>query len=147
MRACPVVLGLVALPLLASCSGTEPGRVAVTAQVTLNVYSGRPDPSWNLDQTRTDELMQKTSALPASVAPPGFPPSKLGYRGFRVQALDASSQTVAVFTVYGGTVRRDQMSVTSYSADVERAVERWLLSTGLPTLSPETYSEVAASIS
>lgn len=146
MRTCHVALGLAALFLSVSCSDTEPGRVAAEARVTLHVYSGRPDPSWSLDKTRTDDLMRRAYALPASVEPPNFPPSKLGYRGFDVQVFDASGQLIVSFTAYGGTVRRTQEAVANHTADVDRAVERWLLQSGQAALDPDLYASVEGQI-
>jgi hypothetical protein len=146
MRIRLLTLALTVLSLSVACFSTDPGPVATQTQVTLSIFSGRPDPSWTLGQSQTDEFMRKAYALPASVTPPDFPPSKLGYRGFRVQAFDASSQTIASFTIYGGIILREQNATTTYSADLGRAVERWLLASGQATLSAETYAAVAAEI-
>src|SRR5512138_2009660 len=111
MRTSHVALALAMLPLSVSCFSTDPGPVATKTQVTLSIFSGRPDPGWTLDQPQTDEFMRRAYALPASVTPPAS--SKLGYRGFHVEAFDASSQTVASFTIYGGVILREQNATTT----------------------------------
>lgn len=71
-----------------------------TAQplVTLEVYSGRPNPSWPLDgatlsavTTRVRDLVAEDDAEPVAAPPP-----VLGYRGFRIEHLGADADAVLV---------------------------------------------------
>ena len=57
------------------------------AQVELDLFSGRPNPAWQLDESRTRQLQQLVASLsPASTGPPD--PPGLGYRGFRIRVGD-----------------------------------------------------------
>lgn len=54
--------------------------------VTLEVYSGRENPSWPLEGGTLAEVTSRVRDLgSAEAAPP--PPNVLGYRGFRVEHL------------------------------------------------------------
>jgi hypothetical protein len=109
-----------------------------TPTVVLDIFSGRPSPSWNLTAAQTEELVRLLKSLPADESQgeadqaPG-----LGYRGFTVQGRSA---WIAAF--------RGRVSVKSDRAerrlsDPDRSVERWLLATGAPSLEPDVRYLVA----
>ena len=84
--------------------------------VELDVFSGRPNPCWELDELGTQELRRLQSRLAAtrqaSVEPPG-----LGYRGF---LYSDGTGRVRVFRGYLQTTR-------AVLADPSFSVERYLL--------------------
>jgi hypothetical protein len=49
--------------------------------VELDIFSGRPNPRWQLDERTAGELRDRLGRLQRSTAPPPEPPG-LGYRGF-----------------------------------------------------------------
>jgi hypothetical protein len=51
-------------------------------QVTLDIFSGRPNPSWTLNPAEAKELVQRLVGLPPARQPP--PSVGLGYRGFLI---------------------------------------------------------------
>ena len=68
----------------------------LTANVTLEVYSGRPDPSWSLDDAAIKSLRERVAAL-TTPAPDTQAFEGLGYRGIRVAMTGAEPlRTVAV---------------------------------------------------
>ena len=96
--------------------------------VTLDAFSGAPNPTWDLGVDQTAELMSMWDDLTMTTAPPeGM--RGLGYRGVFVQFEDGSrlwvSQGVAVDEAPGRAVFRE---------DANRALELWLLETGRPSL-------------
>jgi len=92
-------------------------------EVVLDVFSGRPNPSWALDSARESEFLSRLKRLqPADEKPPERP--ILGYRGFVVQS-SAGSGLAGIVRVYGGMVQRDG----SAYQDPDRSLERWLLDT------------------
>jgi hypothetical protein len=112
-----------------------------TPTVMLDVFSGRPSPSWSLTATQAAEFTHLLESLPAdeskgeATQAPG-----LGYCGFTIQGRNA---WIAAF--------RGQVSVQSEEAerrlsDPERNVERWLLGTGDPHLEPDVRNVVAQQI-
>ncbi len=81
----------------------------MTITVELDVYSGRPNPSWQLNATESEELLQQLSLLSE------FEKSKeplndgLGYRGFllSIQGADARDSLPKAIRVFKGTVYLD----------------------------------------
>lgn len=49
--------------------------------VELDIFSGRPNPRWQLDVRGSNELLQLEAHLTTTTALPTYPPG-LGYRGF-----------------------------------------------------------------
>ncbi|MBH1935243.1 hypothetical protein I5Q34_13325 [Streptomyces sp. AV19] len=94
--------------------------------VELDLYSGRPNPRWQLDSRAAGEFRTMTDSLAAAdAARPPLPAPGLGYRGFTVVDGD---RTVRVF---GGRVELG----ADQRADPGRTVERWLLDRLPPPLS------------
>ena len=98
--------------------------------VELDVFSGRPNPRWELDEQSSQQLVQLerrlTSTREAAPEPPG-----LGYRGFVYSA--ASGQVRA----YRGYLRTPREVL----ADPTFSVEKFLLDR-----LPAEYAELRASI-
>jgi hypothetical protein len=84
--------------------------------VELDVFSGRPNPRWELDEPGTSELRRLQSRLTAARQAPVEPPG-LGYRGFLYS--DATGR-VRVFRGYVQTTR-------AVLADPSFSIERSLL--------------------
>lgn len=94
-------------------------------EVELDIYSGRPNPTWVLleEESRAIRLAVKdlvaTEELPASV-------SRLGYRGFLLREIIMPS-VVSEARVFGGTV--DVPREGEVRVDKNRSLERRLLET------------------
>lgn len=84
--------------------------------VELDVFSGKPNPRWELDAPAAQALRQLLSRLKPSSRASAEPPG-LGYRGFRIS--DAATE----FHVLRGSVRTADLV---YS-DPELSIERYLL--------------------
>jgi hypothetical protein len=84
--------------------------------VELDVFSGRQNPRWELDEPRSEELRQLHSRLKASGQAHTEPPA-LGYRGFWYS--DADGRVHA----YHGYVRTGRAVL----ADPSFTIERYLL--------------------
>jgi len=86
--------------------------------VELDIFSGRPNPRWQLSEGETAHFTRLIKQLErASVGSPPAPPG-LGYRGFRLIG-PAGSPSWA----YGGFIQ----SPRGLLADPRRRVERFLL--------------------
>ncbi|HYI12422.1 MAG TPA: hypothetical protein VEK57_25435 [Thermoanaerobaculia bacterium] len=93
--------------------------------ITLNIYSGRPNPRWVLSEEQTAELRERLSAAADNLtadAPPGSLQG-LGYRGFEVRLHDDAPP----LHVHGGVVGTP--GVSANLADDGRELERFLLGT------------------
>jgi hypothetical protein len=84
--------------------------------VELDVFSGRPNPQWELDEPTANELRRIMGGLTATTNELPVPPG-LGYRGFIL--ADGSGQS----RVYKGYVTR----ANGVFADPSFTVERFLL--------------------
>jgi hypothetical protein len=84
--------------------------------VELDVFSGRPNPRWELDASGSQKLRQLQSQLEASNRVPAEPPG-LGYRGFWYS--DAAGRV----HVYHGYLK----TAGAVFADPSFSIERYLL--------------------
>jgi len=101
--------------------------VAIDVEVTLNVFSGTPDPTWTVSGSAATALLanlpETLEASDDGMRP--IPWYRLGYRGFEVVVRDDSGATVRSFAVYNNA-----------------AVERVLLHSSNRTLAPAITSHV-----
>ena len=105
--------------LAMAASGKRLGAQA-RAVVTMNIYSGRPDPTWTLEGGDLAELMTRLDALPeAQGAPPAS--GALGYRGLTVSFPDGQELQTAAGRAAIGAAAFD---------DKGRGFERWIVGTG-----------------
>ena len=90
-------------------------------RVELDVFSGRPNPSWVLDTADAADLIAKVERLTRveADAAPGAAPRTLGYRGFTVFRDDAPWLHVG-----SGIVRR--LDATSPALRDDAGIEAWL---------------------
>ena len=59
-------------------------------RVTLDVFSGRPNPSWNLDEAEAREILGQVQSQPEVLVPEEAAPAVLGYRGLVVSLDDVT---------------------------------------------------------
>lgn len=120
-------------------SHAAPQSVPQSVQVELEVYSGRPNPSWALRADQAAEYRRRLDALPAAAAAP-HADDALGYRGLRV--TDGAAE---VRVARGGVTAR-RGAETRALRDEGRAFERWLVETGRGALDPALYEYVAGEV-
>ena len=120
-----------------------------TTQVTLDIYSGLPNPAWTLTAEQTPALRTLLDGLPeAACEPVNF---DLGLRGFVVelgQAPELSNEYR--LRVAGGQVRWGDPwtpdGATFCQNDVETAVTRFLLASGQAHMPEGVYALVEQDI-
>lgn len=92
--------------------------------VTLDVFSGRPNPSWSLSVQEERELARLLSDLPPTEE--RVVGNGLGYRGFRItnpeQRLGLPSEIVVA---KGVVIIRDEGETNYYSDST--GIEQWLI--------------------
>lgn len=93
------------------------------AIVTLNIFSGRPNPRWILDDAAADELRERMYREPTlvSAAPPNL--GGLGYRGLEVQFDDTAERIY----IQGGVVNTAPGSPNLL--DTKREIEKFVINT------------------
>lgn len=140
-------MAMVLVTVCAAASGAPSGgseSPMQTAQVELEVFSGRPNPSWSLSAAEVEALAGMLQALsPAAAVPPA---DGLGYRGIVVTFGDGGPLGLRGLRAYRGLTLVDAAGATSYREDPERRVERWLLASGKPYLEPGLYAEIEAEL-
>jgi hypothetical protein len=77
--------------------------------VQMDVFSGRPNPSWQPDPSESGEILKKLSLLTRVDKSSAVFPDDLGYRGFVISVRDKDSTTATptVYRVYNGFVLKN----------------------------------------
>ncbi|HEX8736064.1 MAG TPA: hypothetical protein VF721_12125 [Pyrinomonadaceae bacterium] len=133
---------IVAIWLLASCflacavndKQSAPLIAAATpvnvknAKVTLQIYSGRENPSWSLSEKQIDEMLALLKDLPK--AKPGDLQDGLGYQGFQVQLTENATKKTHEIVVNKGRILYKTAEADAYYADRDRRLEKFLLKSG-----------------
>ena len=99
-----------------------------SAEVELDIFSGRPNPMWRLSDADTTTLLCELDELPE--APPVAIANNLGYRGFVVHIQHDEGETRLV--IQNGTIQAVRGDSTTYYRDSDRELEQWLLNSGRP---------------
>lgn len=104
--------------MAAFLSNVKPTRM----KVTMDVYSGRENPSWDIPVEAARELIERISKIAerSNVRPPGSV-GGLGYRGFSIESLESGIS----WFIREGIV--DLGLATSLLISGSSEIERWLL--------------------
>lgn len=108
----------------ATAGSQQSRKVSPNVLVTLEVFSGRPNPSWALSPDEVRELTRRLQGLPPSRQSPAE--GDLGYRGFRIlnNSSAAGVPSEIVFTKGVVTVR-DENGTRHYTD--AGGIESWLV--------------------
>jgi hypothetical protein len=97
--------------------------------VILDIFSGRPNPRWELSHEQTSQFLKKIMKLKNKE---NFhaesSKTELGYRGFIVEE-ENFAQKGRRFYVYNGIVNVSENNSSYALDDKEYSIERWLLET------------------
>src|SRR5258708_17331678 len=132
------------------CANAITGGVIMI--VTLDVYSGRPNPSWRLSDKDHARLLERVSGRALADETEVATDAALGPRGFVISAArdDEAPEGVPFAFRIGVSVRAPQAGAgshaTPHSASELPEVSRFLLSTGAHLLDPELMEFPRASI-
>jgi len=110
-------------------------------EVVLDIFSGRPNPTWPLAGNRAAEWLSRLEALPPATEADAAEPPGLGYRGFVVSWF-SHPKCGGPARVFGGVV---QCAGGAYR-DEGRRLERWLLATAGTALDDALRDVVSAQI-
>jgi hypothetical protein len=118
--------------------------VASNVVVTLDVFSGRPNPAWTLADGMPAELLHRLQGLDVSKAVPRDV-EDLGYRAVSAEFLDQTKGAVTVKAARG-IVTLDRGGRRSHYVDAGRQFELWLVNTGAAHLTPDILRHVTGEI-
>jgi hypothetical protein len=113
-------------------------------EVVLDVFSGRPNPAWNLEGQLAEELVRRLRGLHRVERQRPSTPPALGYRGLRLTQRAAGQKEAwqAPYEVYGGFVKHGD----SVYLDESRSLERWVLNSGGAGVEPGLRKEILREI-
>jgi hypothetical protein len=122
----------------------KPVTTASNVVVTLDVFSGRPNPTWSLAEGMTVEFLRRLHALDGSKAAPREY-EDLGYRAVSAEFQDEAKGTVVV-KASRGIVTLDRAGQRFHYVDAGRQFELWLVNTGAAHLTPDILRYVTGEI-
>lgn len=114
---------MVVIVLCSACS-QENRNSKTTMIVELDVFSGRPNPTWSLSAEQIRELLEAFRDLPPADQP--SPENGLGYRGFLLSNPDRAGGLAPHIRIYAGIVTMTDGQAQSYR-DVHDIEHRLLL--------------------
>jgi hypothetical protein len=100
-----------------------------TARALL--YSGRPDPAWEVDAGTCRDLLQIWASLAPGGTRPATPASELGYRGVMIEDFAGAS-----WVATAGVVTCRSTAVAETRCDRDRRFERRVLASAPSDLLP-----------
>jgi hypothetical protein len=117
-------------------------------RVTADLFSGRPNPVWELDPGQAAALAARLRALPVESEgedTEGDEDGGLGYRGLAVSAGSGKEPGGwEELRVAGGRVVARGGGRQAVRVDADRALERWLVLTGEGRVEPPVLSVLKA---
>ncbi|MGV2389532.1 MAG UNVERIFIED_CONTAM: hypothetical protein LVR29_18605 [Microcystis novacekii LVE1205-3] len=117
------------------------GRVVYTqtveaiVQVELDIFSGRPNPHWTLNERDSQELLQRLQLFVPTNA--GEPSGNLGYRGVILSNPEGAIAGFEWIVCSDGLVVGYKGDSSEKFIDANRNLERWLVQTGKTTSGPD----------
>lgn len=99
--------------------------------MTLDVFSGKPNPTWELSQEQQTEFMIKISGLKHTEDIQKS--SRLGYRGLIVEEK-INPKVQRIIELNDGIIRIFEGKLVSILKDKDSEIERWLLHTAPKTI-------------
>jgi hypothetical protein len=113
------------------------GRASLSVEADL--FSGRPNPTWQLAPNDIQALQDGLASLPLR----GIPATTfdgLGYRGFIVRMIDDPQRDTLTIHIYHDIVRIERGGTTTVYEDVTRGVERLLMQSASHNVMPDIYA-------
>lgn len=104
-----------------------------TTRIELDIFSGRPNPTWRMSRADTQTLARMVETLSRSEPKTLF--DGLGYRGFIVTSPTPIAGATTI-TVQNEIVK---LSADNFRLDPKRTIERWLLTKAEPELPNDVY--------
>ncbi len=116
----------------------------MSVTVTVHVYSGRPDPAWELSSQQAAELADKIKRINKTtlLKPPGII-GGLGYRGFSIDTVREKDLDPKIY-LHAGIVDLDRFDANRITDTPD--LEAWLLSTAGSTVDQNTMTYIDSQI-
>lgn len=132
----------VVLVALLGCTALEGNR---KMQIEVDVFSGRPNPHWELTEQESNEFVQRFQSLPPSSGE-GTLKEGLGYRGLIVSVPGKEIEGFQEIVISNGLVVARRDNQPQKFVDKNRVLEKWLFQTGKGRLDNQLYRQISGSI-
>jgi hypothetical protein len=110
-------------------------------EIILDIFSGRPNPTWKLNEDETKEFVAKFKSLkPGDSEKRPF--KGLGYRGFKVTGF----QDYDLLTVWKDVVEGQRGEKTFHWRDGQKSLEKYLLKCAKDHVDQAIYQSVESAI-
>jgi len=81
-------------------------------KVTVDLFSGRPNPSWIMNDKRGEDLLKKIAETPKIISKPNSGYQGLGFRGITIELLgDEKEKMPSIFTIANGVSGDQKTSI------------------------------------
>ena len=137
IRRIGTAIALLLLTLAVVACGDDAAGSRGTAEVTLDAFSGLPNPTWTIDVEQAAEFVSMWDGL-ATTATTEYP-DQLGYRAVIVELGDGS-------TMGGGGGAAVDFDTGNARADTGRTLERWIIETGRGTVDEAVLDNILAEV-
>jgi|GEM_PF-920304 hypothetical protein len=107
--------------------------------VEADLFSGRPNPTWQLAPNDIQALQDDLAPLPLR-AIPATTFDGLGYRGFIVRMIGDPQRDTLTIRVYHDIVRIEHSGTTTVYEDVTQKVEHLLMQSARHNVPPDIYA-------
>ncbi|MEG4067675.1 hypothetical protein QUA42_10005 [Microcoleus sp. Pol11C2] len=131
---------LMFLVTLLGCSVTALGDKKM--QVEVDMFSGRPNPHWELTVQESREFSQRFQSLSTHKGE-GYVNDGLGYRGLIVRDSGEEVDGEREIVIYNGLAVTRGNGKSQQFTDKNRTLERWLIQTGEGRLEDELYHQIS----
>lgn len=110
-------------------------------QVEVDMFSGRPNPHWELTVPESQDFAQRFKSLSIHKGE-GAINEGLGYRGLIVRERAEEVEGDRQIVIYHGLVMAKRNGKSKQFTDQNRALETWLIQTGEGRLDDELYHQI-----
>jgi len=115
--------------------------------ITLDVFSGRPNPTWALTKEQALFFLNNVSQIkPTTENVQNYPEKILGYRGFIVDEKGDKGLPLKRFEIYNGAIKAFSNDSYYFLKDKDFRLEKWLLQTGYNHIDNDTFNFVKEDI-
>ena len=112
----------------------------MSVTVTLHIFSGRPDPAWELTSEQASELAARLASIQqTTLLKPAGIVGQLGYRGFSITAVREAAFEPHIY-IHQGVVDLARFDLNRIIDSAE--LEEWLLSTAGDVVSDDVRQAV-----
>ena len=115
--------------------------------VTLDIFSGRPNPTWALTKEQALFFLNNVSQnKPTTENMQNYPEKILGYRGFIVDEKTNKDLTLKNFNIYNGVIKVVSNDSFYFLKDKDFQLEKWLLQIASNYIDNDTFKFVKEDI-